>query len=124
MTVNGYTVGVMLLPLEMARRGATWSIQEDRTFGAKCRAESAETGAGCRDCSRPTALQRVRILGVLVLSVSTLAGCGRAGNHGLGQTFKSLASISAEAALMADDVARDRTKTTFVRVHGAELSAQ
>jgi hypothetical protein len=25
---------------------------------------------------------------------------------------------------MADDVARGRTKTTFVRVHGAELSAQ
>lgn len=25
---------------------------------------------------------------------------------------------------MADDVARERTKTTFVRVHGEELSAQ
>jgi hypothetical protein len=25
---------------------------------------------------------------------------------------------------MADDVARDRTKTTFVRVHGEELSSQ
>ena len=37
---------------------------------------------------------------------------------------KQLASISAEGALMADDLARGRTKTTFVRVHGAELSAQ
>jgi hypothetical protein len=38
--------------------------------------------------------------------------------------IKQLASISAEGALMADDLARGRTKTTFVRVHGAELSAQ
>jgi hypothetical protein len=38
--------------------------------------------------------------------------------------IEQLASISAEGALMADDVARARSKTTFVRVHGAELSAQ
>jgi queuine/archaeosine tRNA-ribosyltransferase len=38
--------------------------------------------------------------------------------------IEQLASISAEGALMADDLARGRTKTTFVRVHGAELSAQ
>ena len=61
---------------------------------------------------------------MLVLALVLLAGCGRAGNHGLGQTFKSLASISAEGALMAGDVADGRSKTTFVRVHGADLSAQ
>jgi hypothetical protein len=38
--------------------------------------------------------------------------------------IEQLASISAEGSLMADDLARGRTKTTFVRVHGAELSAQ
>ncbi len=38
--------------------------------------------------------------------------------------IKQRASIPAEGSLMADDVARGRTKTTFVRVHGAELSAQ
>jgi hypothetical protein len=38
--------------------------------------------------------------------------------------IEQIASISAEGALMAEDLARGRTKTTFVRVHGAELSAQ
>lgn len=38
--------------------------------------------------------------------------------------IEQLASISAEGALIAEDLARGRTKTTFVRVHGAELSAQ
>jgi len=35
-----------------------------------------------------------------------------------------IASIAAESALMADDLARGRSKITFIRVHGAELSAQ
>src|SRR3954464_2253561 len=51
-------------------------------------------------------------------------GCGNAGNHGVGQGIKEIASIAAEGALMAEDVARDRSKTTFVRVHGSELSSQ
>src|SRR4051794_41361034 len=38
--------------------------------------------------------------------------------------IEQLGSISAEGALMAADLADGRTKTTFVRVHGAELSAQ
>jgi hypothetical protein len=37
---------------------------------------------------------------------------------------EQISSIAAEGALMADDLARDRTKTTFVRVHGEELSSQ
>jgi hypothetical protein len=53
-----------------------------------------------------------------------LAACGRASSTGVRAGIEQLASISAEGALMADDVARVRTKTTFVRVHGAELSAQ
>ncbi|MEA2637380.1 MAG: hypothetical protein QOE18_437 [Chloroflexota bacterium] len=50
--------------------------------------------------------------------------CGRAGNQGVRAGIEQLASISAESALIAEDLARGRTKTTFVRVHGAELSAQ
>jgi queuine/archaeosine tRNA-ribosyltransferase len=38
--------------------------------------------------------------------------------------IEQIASISAEGSLMADDLARGRTKTTYVRVHGEELSAQ
>jgi hypothetical protein len=37
---------------------------------------------------------------------------------------QQIASIASEASLMADDVARRRSKVTFVRVHGEELSAQ
>jgi hypothetical protein len=71
--------------------------------------------------------QRVRRLVVLLLFVPaaiSLAACGRASNHGVRVGIEQLASISAEGALIADDLARGRTKTTFVRVHGAELSAQ
>ncbi|HEY7891094.1 MAG TPA: hypothetical protein VIC05_02690 [Solirubrobacteraceae bacterium] len=46
------------------------------------------------------------------------------GREGVRASIEQLASISAEGALMAGDLARGRTKTTFVRVHGAELSAQ
>jgi hypothetical protein len=60
---------------------------------------------------------------VICLAIG-LTACGRAGNTGVRAGIEQLASISAEGSLMADDVARERTKTTFVRVHGAELSAQ
>jgi hypothetical protein len=53
-----------------------------------------------------------------------LTACGQATSTGVRAGVKQLASISAEGALMADDVARRRSKVTFVRVHGAELSAQ
>ena len=61
---------------------------------------------------------------VLILLATPLAACGRASSNGVQAGIKQLASISAEGALMADDVARRRSKVTFVRVHGAELSAQ
>ncbi len=60
----------------------------------------------------------------LIALATSLTACGRASSAGVRAGIKQLASISAEGALMADDVARGRTKTTFVRVHGAELSAQ
>jgi hypothetical protein len=68
---------------------------------------------------------RRRTVAPLVICIAmALAGCGRAGTTGVRAGIEQLASISAEGALMAEDVARGRTKTTFVRVHGAELSAQ
>jgi hypothetical protein len=61
---------------------------------------------------------------VLLAFAAPLTACGRASSTGVRAGINQLASISAEGALMADDLARGRTKTTFVRVHGAELSAQ
>jgi hypothetical protein len=66
-----------------------------------------------------------RALSLLLVAVAvSVGGCGRAGRQGVRAGIEQLASISAEGALMAEDVARGRTKTTFVRVHGGELSAQ
>ena len=67
-----------------------------------------------------------RVLAALLLVPVTISigACGRAGKQGVRAGVEQLASIAAEGALMAGDVARGRTKTTFVRVHGAELSAQ
>ncbi len=63
----------------------------------------------------------------LLLLVSlgvSLGACGRAGKSGVRAGVEQLASISDEGSLIAEGVARARTKTTFVRVHGDELSAQ
>ena len=53
-----------------------------------------------------------------------LAGCGRETNHDVRVAIEQISSISAEGSLMADDLARGRTKTTYVRAHGEELSSQ
>ena len=58
---------------------------------------------------------------VLILAV-LLPGCGELKVDELTRGVKELRSIAAEGALLADDVSRDRTKSTFVRVHGGELS--
>jgi queuine/archaeosine tRNA-ribosyltransferase len=67
--------------------------------------------------------RQLAVLGLIALA-SSFSACGRASSTGVAAGIKQLASISAEGALMADDVARRRSKVTFVRVHGAELSAQ
>lgn len=63
------------------------------------------------------------LLSAIAVAIS-FGACGRVGTHGVRAGIEELASISAEGALMAGDVARGRSKTTFVRVHGSELSAQ
>lgn len=52
------------------------------------------------------------------------AGCGKERRHQVQLGIQQLASIASEGSLMADDLARGRTKTTFIRVHGEELSSQ
>src|ERR671938_1912349 len=62
-------------------------------------------------------------LSIAVLCVP-LAGCGRESRHDVSAAIEQLGSIASEGALMGDDLARNRTKTTYFRVHGEELSAQ
>jgi hypothetical protein len=64
------------------------------------------------------------VVGLLAALGAPLAGCGRETQHDVRISMEQIASISAEGALMADDLARGRTKTTFVRVHGNDLSSQ
>jgi hypothetical protein len=61
---------------------------------------------------------------LLVGLVTSLSGCGLDRRQEVRVGIEQLTSIAAEGALMADDVARERTTTTLVRVHGDELSAQ
>jgi hypothetical protein len=69
-------------------------------------------------------MHRLAALLALVLAALPLVACGRAGKVGVRAGIEQLASISAEGALMAEGLSRARSKTTFVRVHGAELSGQ
>ena len=62
-------------------------------------------------------------LTIAVLCVP-LAGCGRESRHDVRAAIEQLESIAGEAALMGADLARNRTKTTYLRVHGEELSSQ
>jgi hypothetical protein len=85
----------------------------------------AELGLPSRaDSIEHPLVHRLSVLLLLVCVAGPLGGCGHVGHEGVRAGIEQLASISAEGALMANDVARGRTKTTFVRVHGAELSAQ
>src|SRR4051794_15278154 len=52
----------------------------------------------------------------------SLSGCGPLGQEGLQREIESIQSAAAEGALVADGVAGDGTKTTFVRVHTGELA--
>jgi hypothetical protein len=64
------------------------------------------------------------VFSLMIVLAAAFSACGRASSTGVRAGIEQLASISAEGSLMADDVARRRSKVTFVRVHGDELSAQ
>jgi hypothetical protein len=69
-------------------------------------------------------VRRITVVLVLVPVVALLGACGQAHKPGVRAGVVEIASIAAESALMADDLARGRSKITFFRAHGAELSAQ
>jgi hypothetical protein len=62
-------------------------------------------------------------LGVLV-GLAALTGCGPLNSNELRQEVSTLHSNAREGALLAHEVAHDRTKYTFVRVHAKELSSE
>ena len=69
-------------------------------------------------------MRRAAALALIAALAAPLAGCGRESRHDVRIGVEQLASIASEGSLMAEDLARGRTKTTYVRVHGEELSSQ
>jgi hypothetical protein len=69
-------------------------------------------------------VQRASAIALAVVVAALAGGCGRETNHDVRVSIEQISSIASEGALMAGDVARDRTKNTYVRVHGEELSSQ
>lgn len=69
-------------------------------------------------------MQRASAIALAVVVAALAGGCGRETNHDVRVSIEQISSIASEGALMAGDVARDRTKNTYVRVHGEELSSQ
>jgi hypothetical protein len=69
-------------------------------------------------CSRRR-LPRAR--SAVVLAAVALAGCGPLDRAELKRGVESLSAVTAEGRLLADGVASDRTRSTYVRVHAREL---
>lgn len=69
-------------------------------------------------------MRRVPAAALIAVLCVPLAGCGRESRHDVRAAIEQLESIAGEGALMGDDLARNRTKTTYIRAHGEELSAQ
>jgi hypothetical protein len=66
--------------------------------------------------------RRSLALAVAAVAAVGLSGCGGAITPDeLARSIETLESTAAEGSLLADDVARDRTKATFVRVHSRDL---
>jgi hypothetical protein len=64
-----------------------------------------------------------RALALLACASASLTACGGPmRSEELGRSVQSLESSAAEGALLAGDVARDRTKATFARAHSRDLS--
>ena len=61
--------------------------------------------------------------GAILAAAVVLSGCGGYIRHEeLRRGVETLGSAAAEGKLLADDVARDRTRSTFARVHARELA--
>jgi hypothetical protein len=65
----------------------------------------------------------ITLLVVAFAAASPLTGCGGPITPGeLSRSIQTLESTAAEGSLLAKDVARDRTKATFARVHSRDLA--
>jgi hypothetical protein len=62
------------------------------------------------------------VLGVVVLFGAGCGGSGQLGVKALSQESKSLQSLAAEGALLAQDVAVGKTTRVYTRVHSSDLS--
>jgi hypothetical protein len=68
-------------------------------------------------------LNRPHAIALTAVLAATLLACGGPMTPGeLSRSVDTLSSTSAEGALIARDVARDRTKATFARVRARELA--
>ena len=64
----------------------------------------------------------ITVVVVALAAASPLAGCGGPITPGeLSRSIQTLESTAAEGSLLANDIARDRTKATFARVHARDL---
>jgi hypothetical protein len=67
-------------------------------------------------------MRRRLVVAFLVLGAS-VSGCGGPMTPGeLSRSIQTLESTAAEGAMLAGDVADDRTKATFARVHARDMS--
>ena len=67
-------------------------------------------------------MRRRAVAGMVLAGALCVSGCGGPMQpEELARSIQTLESSAAEGALLADDVARDRTKATFARAHAREL---
>jgi hypothetical protein len=67
--------------------------------------------------------RRVTMCAAVVCVAASLPGCGGPITPGeLSRSIGTLESTAAEGSLLAKDVAEDRSKATFVRVHSRDLA--
>src|SRR4051812_26755971 len=72
--------------------------------------------------STVTSMRRAAVVLALAVVACPTTGCGSLSRGELERGVASLGSISAEGELLAGDVERDRTKSTFARVRARELA--
>src|SRR5215210_561036 len=63
-----------------------------------------------------------RVALLTALAALVLGACDQTDNSELKRRIQTLDTIAAEGQLLADSVARDRTKATFARVHARVLA--
>jgi hypothetical protein len=96
-----------------AERGRA-EAQPRAIVGPSGSSDRAAVGTSC-------GVRRLIELSVVVGCV-LLSGCGPLDRAELSRGVETLSALAAEGQLVADGVARDRTKTTYTRVHARALA--